>query len=102
MLEIEAARKAVEEKENAFVPYGFQPGINQLPPCTNGCGNDEIEPITDENHPVLKDLRRRVPHHSDSRIQIQYFFCKTCLSLFVIKIKLEDWNAENVRLDLAA
>jgi hypothetical protein len=83
-----------------FYPSEEIPGRNQMPPCTNGCGNEEIEQITKSNHPQLKNIRGLHPH-LDGKTQIQFFFCKNCLNLFIIKIKMEQM-AEGENLPLAA
>jgi hypothetical protein len=83
------------------LPYDEIPPKQQMPPCPNGCGNEEIARMK-EDSPQLKDLLRGYPR-LDSKVTIQYFFCKRCLALFVIKIKSEDLTgADNERLDLAA
>lgn len=93
-----ASKKTSEE----FTTYqsdekGLRP---QMPPCPNGCGNEDIEQIKNNNHPQLKEIRSLHPH-LDPRTQIQFFFCKTCLSLFIIKIKMDEMT-EGESLPLAA
>jgi hypothetical protein len=99
MFEVDSKKPVVENNSG----HGERAFKMQTPPCPNGCGNDDVEPITKNNAPQVREMRDLFTRLDDA-VKVQLYFCKRCMSLFVIKIKIENQSGEGEgdRLPLAA
>lgn len=94
MFEMEAKKTDAALPASGPVETAFK---NQKPPCPNGCGNEEVDAITDNKSPQLRTVRNLFDH-MDEKVRPQFYFCKRCLSLFAIKITRDETGEGEIPL----
>ncbi len=72
----------------------------QMPPCPNGCGNEEIRSVSKNYHSRLKDVWN-MHHERDHDAMLYFYFCENCMSLFMIKkTKLKEASQEHYKSEM--